>query len=147
MKSENTGLIRARDFAARWKFKITRVGNYINILTMFLLLPVFAQTLYSWDVIRNAMTLMQLVILVYVVGVVLVLAIAEADWRFMFRREYGYSTSKYPLAVTDVFRTAKMLNELKKEGKNISKIQKKIEEIYKETDMLDLFHEFLIATR
>ncbi|NJE43496.1 hypothetical protein [Thermococcus sp. GR6] len=110
-------LVKARDNVVLWKLKITRAASYLSIVNSFMILFVFAKSLYGWAFIAERFTFAEFIAIAYGLALVGFLTLAELDWRFMYKREQSYALTRNPLLPGQCFTIEYLLEKGLEEGR------------------------------
>lgn len=140
-------LRKLREFLIEIKLYFVRTATYINIFNFLMIFIMFLNTTawdYSWFqqiflsrkiFIATGTTLV--IIIVFLVGY---LDTRLRLWQTETAR--GYRPERNPLIVTEAFRCAKMLNELKTDGQDASAVESKLNAIFEKCGTQDEFDFF-----
>jgi hypothetical protein len=96
---------------ARWKVKYQRATGYIALGTFIIVLYGLIRELYASPYFPFKPDFALFTLLFMGIAFALIVAIAELDWRYMFKNEQAQIVTKAPLLNVIVYQSAWMVNQ------------------------------------
>jgi hypothetical protein len=140
-------LKKLRDLVVEAKLYVTRTASYLNIFNFLMIALVFLNTtLWEYDFFqkmfpdRKIFLLLGLVTVVAITGVIGYIDTRYKIWRTEIER--SYTSERNPTFVVYAFQCAKMLNDLKNDGKNTKALEDEFNQLFERCGLKKEFEMF-----
>src|SRR3972149_2529395 len=145
-------LKKLRDGFVEAKLYFVRAGTYLNIFNFLMIALIFLNTtVWEYDFFQQLFPDRKLFLLSGFVLVLVVIAIiGYVDTRYKLWRtesERSFSPERNPLFVPIAFQSAKMISDLKKQGKDTKEIEQSLNEIFERCGLKKEFELFKKETK
>lgn len=133
-------LRRLRNWFVECKIYFTRTYTYLNIFNFFMIALIFLNTtLWEYDISQKVFPDRKIFIFCGLIVVLLLTGlIGYLDTKFKIWRvetDRSLTAERNPAFIVFAFQCAKMLNDLKKQGKDVNAVEKRLDEIFERCDL------------